>query len=234
MWHYCFCDCCVSDNMIIYLLYSVWSQMFFQIMKMFPSFENVSLTCLISFLVSVSVRVVRSLSCSPWLVFVSVFSPSRSTTSTALPVGRQHVLRACQISHTFLMCVVVCKFCPTVIIVVSRQPIGCMLRELFPNISQGPWCCVSHVRFWMKGAFFIVFLSLHAHPDVIPTFMRAMTDRLIYLWLHVWGVGEKRRLSLLLLWVCWDYRELSLTSRAQPVQDKIRQNEVARSNIETL
>lgn len=106
--------------------------------KMFPSFENVSLTCLISFLVSVSVRVVCSLSCSPWLVFVSVFSPSLSTTSAALPVGRQHVLLACQISHTFLMCVVVCKFRPTVIIVVSRQPIGCMLRELFPNISQGP------------------------------------------------------------------------------------------------
>ncbi len=50
----------------------------------------------------------------------------------------------------------------------------------------------------MLGAF--VFVSkcvcvcvyLHAQPCVIPALILAMSDRLIYVWLRVWGIGKKR------------------------------------------
>lgn len=48
-------------------------------------------------------------------------------------------------------------------------------------------------------------------------------------------LGEKRGpVTAACCGVCCDYRELSSMSQTQPVQDKVRHNEVARSNIETL
>lgn len=160
-----------------------------------------------------------------WLVLVSA----------TLPVGRQNVFLACQISHAFLMCVVVCNFCPNLITVVSRPPVGCILKKLSPNISWGAWCCISLCLVLNEGCIFHL-LSVSAHTPACHPYVYASDDWQIHLCLpscltSIWG--KKKPVTCCLLWVCWDYRELSYTSQTQPVQDKVGHNEVAHSNIDT-
>lgn len=147
---------------------------------------------------------------------VSLFT--NSATSAALPVGRQHVvLHACQISRAFLTRVVVFKFCPNVIIVVSRPPIGCMLTELSPNISRGAWCCVFLFPILNEGCIFhhpsVSARTAACHPHV-----DARDDWQVRLCLAscLRNWGKKEACHCCLLWVCWDYRELSLMSQTQP------------------